>query len=137
MAEGTRQRGRRRLAVGVVTRDKMDKTRRVEIQSLVKHKRYGKYVRRRTVCYVHDEKNESQAGDTVEIQESRPLSKTKHWRLVRIVTKAPGGTKGIATELPETVTAPAEATAETATETPEKTEESSATTQSDSSEPSE
>jgi small subunit ribosomal protein S17 len=81
--------GRRRLAVGVVTSDKMNKTRRVEIPRLVKHKRYGKYIRRRTICHVHDEVNESHVGDTVEIRESRPLSKTKHWTLVRIVTKAP------------------------------------------------
>jgi small subunit ribosomal protein S17 len=83
-------RGKRRIAVGVVTSDKMNKTRRVEIGRLVKHARYGKMIRRRTVCHVHDEKNESRAGDTVEIMESRPLSRTKHWRLLRIVTKAPG-----------------------------------------------
>ena len=83
------ERGKRRVAVGVVTSDKMNKTRRVEIPRLVKHPRYGKYIRRRTVCKVHDENNESRAGDTVEIMESRPLSKTKHWRLVRVVTKAP------------------------------------------------
>jgi small subunit ribosomal protein S17 len=82
-------RGRRRLAVGVVTSDKMNKTRRVQIPRLVKHARYGKYVRRRTVCHVHDENNESRVGDTVEIMESRPLSKTKHWVLVRVVAKAP------------------------------------------------
>jgi small subunit ribosomal protein S17 len=82
------QRGRRRTAVGLVTSDKMNKTRRVEIPRLVKHPRYGKYIKRRTICHVHDEKNESHHGDLVEIMESRPLSKTKHWRLVRIVTKA-------------------------------------------------
>ena len=85
------ERGRRRTAVGVVTSDKMNKTRRVEIPRLVKHARYSKYIRRRTVCHVHDEKNESHLGDTVEIMETRPLSKTKHWRLLRIVTKAPAG----------------------------------------------
>src|SRR5438132_14332928 len=78
----------RRTAVGVVTSDKMNKTRRVEIARLVKHARYGKYIRRRTICHVHDEKNESHQGDTVEIMESRPMSKTKHWRLVRVVIKA-------------------------------------------------
>src|SRR5262245_58128805 len=83
------ERGRRRVEVGVVTRDKMDKTRRVEIPRLVKHPRYGKYIRRRTICYVHDEQNQSHIGDTVEIMETRPLSKMKNWRLVRIVTKAP------------------------------------------------
>ena len=92
MAEELKQdheRGRRRVAVGVVTKDKMNKTRRVEIPRLVKHERYGKYIKRRTICHVHDEQNESHVGDTVEIMETRPLSKTKHWRLVRVVTKAP------------------------------------------------
>jgi small subunit ribosomal protein S17 len=75
--------------VGVVTSAKMNKTRRVEIPRLVKHPRYSKYIKRRTICHVHDETNESHVGDTVEIKESRPLSKLKHWRLIRIVTKAP------------------------------------------------
>ena len=87
MAE--QERGLRRVEVGVVTSDKMNKTRRVEIPRLVKHPRYGKYIRRRTVCHVHDEQNESRVGDTVEIMETRPLSKTKNWRLLRVVTKAP------------------------------------------------
>jgi small subunit ribosomal protein S17 len=82
------QRGKRRVEVGVVTSDKMNKTRRVEIPRLVKHPRYGKYIKRRTICKVHDEANESHVGDTVEIMETRPLSKTKNWRLVRIVAKA-------------------------------------------------
>jgi small subunit ribosomal protein S17 len=86
-------RGNRRVLVGVVTRDKMNKTRRVEIPRLVKHERYGKYVKRRTICYAHDENNETRNGDTVEIMETRPLSKLKRWRLVRVVTKAPMGTK--------------------------------------------
>ncbi|HTU88682.1 MAG TPA: 30S ribosomal protein S17 [Gemmataceae bacterium] len=88
MAEAS-ERGKRRLETGVVTSDKMNKTRRVEIPRLVKHPRYGKYIRRRTICHVHDENNESRLGDTVEIMETRPLSKTKCWRLVRIVIKAP------------------------------------------------
>jgi small subunit ribosomal protein S17 len=82
-------RGRRRTAVGVVTSDKMKKTRRVEIPRLEKHPRYGKYIKRRTICYVHDEQNEAHAGDTVEIMEARPMSKLKRWRLVRVVKKAP------------------------------------------------
>lgn len=82
-------RGKRRLEVGVVTTDKMNKTRRVEIARLVKHPRYGKYIKRRTICYVHDEQNASHIGDTVEIMETRRLSKMKTWRLVRIVTKVP------------------------------------------------
>src|SRR5260221_470325 len=83
------ERGIRRVATGVVTSDKMQKTRRVEIPRLVKHARYGKYIRRRTICHVHDEQNESRTGDTVEIMETRPLSKTKCWRLLRIIRKAP------------------------------------------------
>jgi small subunit ribosomal protein S17 len=59
----------------------------VEIPRLVKHPRYGKYVRRKTICYVHDENNESQIGDLVEIVESRPLSRLKRWALVRVVEK--------------------------------------------------
>lgn len=83
------ERGRRRTVIGVVTSDKMNKTRRVEIPRLVKHPRYSKYIRRRTICHVHDEQNVSQMGDTVEIMESRPFSKTKHWLLLRVVAKAP------------------------------------------------
>src|SRR6266852_508498 len=95
------KRHQRRTAVGVVTSDKMNKTRRVEIPRLVKHARYGKYIRRRTVCHVHDESNESHAGDTVEIMETRPLSKTKHWRLVRVVTRA-----AVAADVPPVPAAP-------------------------------
>src|SRR5947209_1024229 len=83
------ERGKRRVEIGIVTRDKTNKTRRVEIPRLVKHPRYGKYIKRRTICYVHDETNQSHTGDTVEIMETRPLSKLKAWRLVRVVAKAP------------------------------------------------
>jgi small subunit ribosomal protein S17 len=79
----------RRILQGTVTRDKMSKTRRVEVERLVRHPKYGKFVKRRTICYAHDENNESHLGDKVEIIESRPLSKLKRWQLVRIVTKAP------------------------------------------------
>jgi small subunit ribosomal protein S17 len=72
-----------------VTRDKAAKTRRVEVPRLVPHPIYGKIVKKKTVCHVHDEKNESHNGDTVEIQESKPLSALKRWTLVRIVTKGP------------------------------------------------
>jgi small subunit ribosomal protein S17 len=81
-------RGRRKSVVGVVTGDKTDKTRRVEVVRLQKHPKYGKFLRRRQVCHVHDEKNESHLGDEVEIMETRPLSKLKRWRLVRIVAKS-------------------------------------------------
>lgn len=89
MAEAQEVRGRRRVVSGVVTSDKMNKTRRVEIPRLVKHARYGKYIRRRTICYVHDEANDSHLGDLVEIMETRPLSKSKNWRLLRVITRAP------------------------------------------------
>ena len=101
MAEASEERGKRRVEVGVVTSDKMNKTRRVEIPRLVKHARYGKYIKRRTICHIHDEANESRLGDTVEIMETRPLSKTKHWRLVRVVTKAPVGGGPVEAAAPE------------------------------------
>ena len=78
----------KRQIIGLVTGDKMHKTRRVEIDRLVRHPKYGKFLRRRTVCYVHDENNESQIGDTVEIIEAQPRSKTKRWDLVRVVSKS-------------------------------------------------
>jgi small subunit ribosomal protein S17 len=77
----------KRVETGIVTSDKTAKTRRVEIPRLVKHPRYGKYVRRKTVCHVHDENNESHLGDMVEIVESRPMSRLKRWALVRVVEK--------------------------------------------------
>jgi small subunit ribosomal protein S17 len=78
----------KRLIIGLVTGDKMQKTRRVEIERLVRHQKYGKFLRRRTVCHVHDENNESQIGDTVEIIEAPPRSRLKRWDLVRIVSKS-------------------------------------------------
>lgn len=78
----------KRVATGVVTSDKMVKTRRVEIPRLVKHPKYGKIVHRKTVCYVHDENNESAEGDTVEITECKPVSKQKRWQLIRVVDKS-------------------------------------------------
>ena len=77
----------KKVAVGVVTSDKMDRTRRVEISRLIKHSKYGKILRRKTVCHVHDEQNESAEGDTVEIIECPPKSKTKHWELVKVLEK--------------------------------------------------
>ncbi len=78
----------KKRVVGVVTSDKMDKSRRVEFERLVSHSRYGKFLRRKTVCHVHDENNESSQGDLVEIIEAPPRSKTKRWDLVRVVTKS-------------------------------------------------
>jgi small subunit ribosomal protein S17 len=83
----TPPRKRRKTEVGVVASDKMNKTRRVVVERLVPHSKYGKMMRRRTVCHAHDEANESHVGDTVEIMETRPLSKLKRWRVVRIVRK--------------------------------------------------
>jgi small subunit ribosomal protein S17 len=81
-------RGKRKTQTGVVVSDKMKKTISVQVQYLVKHPLYGKFLRRRTVYKAHDEAGEARTGDTVLIVETRPLSKTKRWRLVKIVKKA-------------------------------------------------
>lgn len=78
----------KRVVIGVVKSDKMKKTRRVEIPRVVAHPKYGKFLRTRTVCYVHDEGDESRVGDTVEIIEAAPRSKLKKWELVRVVEKS-------------------------------------------------
>lgn len=78
----------RKVLRGVVTSDKRDKTLRVDIDRRFRHKKYGKIVRSRTVCQVHDENNEGRIGDLVEIIESRPLSKTKRWDLVKVVQRS-------------------------------------------------
>jgi small subunit ribosomal protein S17 len=75
----------RRLRQGVVSSDKGNKTIKVLVEWSVKHKKYGKYMKRRTVLHAHDEKNEAAEGDRVEVMECRPVSKTKSWRLVRII----------------------------------------------------
>lgn len=77
-----------RVVIGVVTSDKASKTRRVELNRTVQHAKYGKFVKRRSVFHVHDENNESAIGDTVEIQECRPLSRLKRWNLLRVVEKS-------------------------------------------------
>jgi len=73
---------------GVVTSDKSDKTLRVEIERRYRHSTYGKIVRGRTICHVHDEGNVAHLGDVVEIIECRPRSKTKRWDLLRVVESA-------------------------------------------------
>ena len=78
----------RRQVVGTVISDKMDKTVIVLVERLVKHRLYKKYVRKRTKFAVHDENNASKVGDKVLIVQSRPLSKTKRWRVSKIVEKA-------------------------------------------------
>ncbi len=77
-----------RTVTGRVVSNKMDKTIAVEIERLVKHPRYGKFIRRTTKLLAHDEANESRTGDTVIISECRPLSRHKSWRLVSVVERA-------------------------------------------------
>ena len=91
MTPPTTERKLRPTRVGVVSSDVRDKTVTVLVEFSTKHSKYGKYMRRRTKYQVHDEKNEAAVGDRVEITECRPLSKTKNWRLVRILNKAPRG----------------------------------------------
>ncbi|GIX22362.1 MAG: 30S ribosomal protein S17 [Gammaproteobacteria bacterium] len=80
--------GRRRRLIGRVTSDRMQKTITVVVERLVKHPLYGKYVRRSTKLHVHDEEQSARIGDQVEIEECRPISKTKAWRLIRVVSRA-------------------------------------------------
>ncbi|GAB4131828.1 small ribosomal subunit protein uS17 [Thermopirellula anaerolimosa] len=86
----------KRVEVGIVTKAGKPKFRRVEVTRMMPHGRYGKYIRHRTICYVHDENDESGIGDRVEIVESRPLSRLKRWRLVRVIEKAGAVDKRIA-----------------------------------------
>ena len=91
MVEATKQdssRGRRTEVIGEVVSDKMNKTIAVEIYRLVKHKRYGKFIRKSSVFHAHDEKNVAKIGDKVRIAESRPISKLKRWKLVEVIEKA-------------------------------------------------
>lgn len=87
-AKETPARATRHNLTGVVLSDKADKTRVVLVEWLDRHPRYDKTVRKRSKFYAHDEKNESHTGDKVEIMGTRPLSKLKRWRVVRIVEKA-------------------------------------------------
>jgi small subunit ribosomal protein S17 len=82
------ERGHAKLRQGIVTSNKMNKTLIIKVASMKKHPTYGKYVNRTKRYVAHDERNECQIGDLVEIVETRPLSKTKRWRLKRIVRKA-------------------------------------------------
>ena len=86
MAE--KDRGRRRVLVGTVVSDRMQKTRIVEVKQLTRHPRYEKRVYRTLRVACHDENEQSRVGDVVEMMETRPLSRTKRWRLVRIVRSA-------------------------------------------------
>lgn len=81
-------RGSRKVRIGKVVSSKMDKTIVVAIENLVRHRLYGKTLKRSQKFKVHDEINDAREGDTVEIMETRPLSREKRWRLVRIVERA-------------------------------------------------
>ncbi|MCG6893839.1 MAG: 30S ribosomal protein S17 [Desulfobacteraceae bacterium] len=83
-----KERGSKRQVFGTVVSNKMDKTVTVQVERLVKHRLYKKYVRRRSTFAAHDSRNDCQVGDKVIITESRPLSRTKRWRVSRIVEKA-------------------------------------------------
>jgi len=78
----------RKSRTGLVTSDKMDKTITVAVERKVKHPLYGKFLKKTTKFHAHDENNQCGIGDTVRIMETRPLSKTKRWRLVEIIEKA-------------------------------------------------
>ena len=78
----------RKTRIGIVSSDKMDKTITVTVKYKEKHPIYGKFVNKTKKYHAHDEKNEANVGDTVLIMETRPLSKTKRWRLVQIIEKA-------------------------------------------------
>lgn len=126
----------KRVMIGRVKSDKMDKTRVVQIARLVRHPKYGKIYRDRTTCYVHDENNDSKEGDTVQIIEAAPTSKKKRWNLVKVVERsnevdvaamkaarkqreAAGGDDAVATETP----AEAPATSDTSETAPESSDE--------------
>ena len=82
------ERNLRKERIGVVASNKMDKTIVVVIERRTKHPIYGKFVKKSTRFFAHDEKNECNIGDTVRIMETRPLSKNKHWRPVEIIERA-------------------------------------------------
>ena len=110
----------KRTLVGTVASDKAAKTLRVEIERRFPHQKYGKIVRARTVCHVHDEDEQASEGDVVEIVECPPRSKTKRWDLVRIVKKA----DAVSAKAAATAAAPDEAPADA----PEVAEESATQT---------
>jgi small subunit ribosomal protein S17 len=86
-ASDGRDKARKRRMVGVITSDKMNKTRVVLVERRVSHGKYGKYMTKRTKFKAHDEKNEYKTGDRVEIVESRPLSRDKRWRVERLIER--------------------------------------------------
>ncbi|MHC4441031.1 MAG: 30S ribosomal protein S17 [Planctomycetota bacterium] len=94
-SEQVQQRKGRRTAVGaVVSAHKTPKTIRVKVQYKVRHRIYGKYVRKQTVLNAHDEKEEANHGDVVQLMECRPISKSKTWRLVKVLERSPEAVGG-------------------------------------------
>lgn len=87
-AEGADERGNRKVRVGKVVSGKMDKTVIVAVERLVKHRLYKKYIKRTSKMVAHDETNDAHEGDTVRIVETRPLSKTKRWRVQEVLNRA-------------------------------------------------
>jgi small subunit ribosomal protein S17 len=88
-AESAAGRRPRRRRVGVVVSDVRDKTITVQFEHTVEHSRYGKQMRRRSAMQVHDPENQARVGDRVQVMECRPISKTKTWRLEKVLTAAP------------------------------------------------
>jgi small subunit ribosomal protein S17 len=86
--QNTSTRGNRKRVIGMVVSDRMDKTRVVSVTQQYKHPLYGKFVKRTTKYHMHDASNDSKAGDKVLIVEARPLSKTKRWRLMKVLERA-------------------------------------------------
>jgi small subunit ribosomal protein S17 len=82
------ERKSRKEKIGIVTSNKMTKSIVVSVERKVKHAKYGKFIKRTSTFMAHDEKNESGIGDTVRIEETRPISKSKRWRLVAVLEKA-------------------------------------------------
>jgi len=92
--QANKTRRERRTVMGVVTSaNKTPQTLRVVVEYRVRHARYGKYIRRRTVLHAHDPRQEAHQGDRVELMECRPISKTKTWRLVKVIEQAPRDAK--------------------------------------------
>ncbi|MCS7253065.1 MAG: 30S ribosomal protein S17 [Armatimonadota bacterium] len=102
------QRGRRKRRIGVVVSDKMNKTVVVVVERLIRHPLYKKVLRKRKKYYAHDENNECRVGDIVEIVETRPLSKLKRWRVVRIIERAKIAVPVAAKEAEESAVIPPE-----------------------------
>ena len=86
--ETTEARGRRKVRLGIVTSDKMQQTIVVSVTNLIRHPLYGRIMRQTRKFKAHDEQDDAHVGDTVEIMETRPISKDKRWRLVRVVERA-------------------------------------------------